>query len=460
MGNQWRVILGALLCAASIYGQDIAAEGDQIAAQAERMRAQVKRSLDDVRAQFSLTGPASVALFAQADGVRAEADRARAKADHERGVRDRLASDYRRGKEALDQRKYERAIEEFDKVIEAKGQRADGAFYWKAYSLNKIGRRPDAQAALEELRKGYPNSAWLNDAKVLAAEVSQASGQGVPPESESDEDLKLLAINTLINNDPDRTLPLLEKLLGDPKNSPKLKERALFVLAQSHSDKAREILAKYAKGGSNPDVQMKAVEYLGVFGSPESRQILSEVYASSTDPALKRSVLRSFMMARDRERLLAAAKSERDADLRRDAIQFLGISGGQSDLAQLYTSETSPAVKETILNALLMGGDTDKLIEIAKSEKDPQLRLSAIHKLSVSHREKSADALAAMYASETDKRVKVEIVHALFQQGNAKPLVDIARKETDPELKKELVHRLSLMHSKDATDYMMELLNK
>ncbi|MGH7247667.1 MAG: tetratricopeptide repeat protein, partial [Pseudomonadota bacterium] len=213
-------------------------------------------------AQDALQEQRQFAERSQRAAARAQAsvDRARAAA-RSRNSEDRLQEAYRRGKDALDRRQYEKALSDFDRVIDAKASRADGALYWKAYALNKLGRRPEALAALSEISKTYPKSAWLNDAKALAAEVSQAAGQGVSPENQSDEDLKLMAINSLINSDPDRTVPLLDKLLAEPKNSPKLKERALFVLAQSRSPKAREILAQYAKGGANPDVQMKAVEY-------------------------------------------------------------------------------------------------------------------------------------------------------------------------------------------------------
>jgi hypothetical protein len=51
-------------------------------------------------------------------------------------------------------------------------------------------------------------------------------------------------------------------------------------------------------------------------------------------------------------------------------------------------------------------------------------------------------------------------VNALFIQNNAKALVDIARKETNPALKQELVQKLSIMHSQDATQYMLEILSK
>jgi hypothetical protein len=38
--------------------------------------------------------------------------------------------------------------------------------------------------------------------------------------------------------------------------------------------------------------------------------------------------------------------------------------------------------------------------------------------------------------------------------------VAIARAEKDPELKKTAVQKLSLMNSKEGTDYLMELLQK
>jgi hypothetical protein len=47
---------------------------------------------------------------------------------------------------------------------------------------------------------------------------------------------------------PTRTAVLLEDCLAI-RNVPRLKERALFVLAQSRSDKAHEIVGRYAKGG-------------------------------------------------------------------------------------------------------------------------------------------------------------------------------------------------------------------
>jgi len=44
--------------------------------------------------------------------------------------------------------------------------------------------------------------------------------------------------------------------------------------------------------------------------------------------------------------------------------------------------------------------------------------------------------------------------------GDSHDLIELARAEKDPGLKQSLVQQLSVMHSKEATDYMLEILNK
>jgi HEAT repeat protein len=232
----------------------------------------------------------------------------------------------------------------------------------------------------------------------------------------------------------------------------------LFVLAQSHSQQSRDILAQAARGASNPDLQLKAVEYLGIFGGKESLQTLTDVYKSSSDLAVKRAILRSLMISGSRDQLLAAAKSESNPDLKIEAIRQLGNMGGAADLAQLYTNESSPQVKHVIIQAMFVSGNADKLFDLAKGEKDAGLRLEAIRQLGLMGRQKTAPFLIQMYAQDSDQAVKKAVIESLFIQANAPALVDLAKKESDPQMKKRIVERLSMMQSKEATDYLMELL--
>jgi HEAT repeat protein len=237
-----------------------------------------------------------------------------------------------------------------------------------------------------------------------------------------------------------------------------VKDRALFVLSQSRGARARDIIAGVARGNSNPDLQLKAIRYLGIMNGTENRQLLADVYKSSTDIAVKRAILRSFMVAGDRERLLSVAKTETAPELRGEAVQQLGVMHAGAELNDLYQAEPSADVKKRILQAMFIGGQSDKLIELAKSEKDPELRKSAIHNLGLMRSNGTAATLTAIYASDPSTEVRKAVVNALFIQNNAKALVDLARAEKNPEMKKDIVSKLSLMKSKDATDYMLELL--
>src|SRR5262249_15569973 len=150
----------------------------------------------------------------------------------------------------------------------------------------------------------------------------------------------------------DRAIPLLEKILTDAKNSPSLKSRAVFVLAQSRSPRARQIVQQYAKGGSNPDVQLKAIEYLGTFRTDESSQALGDVYSSTTDPAAKRAALRGLMISRNKDRLVQIAKSDPDLTMRREAVQFLGGMQAGPELAGIYKAESNTDLKQSIVQSI------------------------------------------------------------------------------------------------------------
>jgi HEAT repeat protein len=166
------------------------------------------------------------------------------------------------------------------------------------------------------------------------------------------------------------------------------------------------------------------------------------------------------MMSGDRESLLAAAKSEKDESLKREAIRQLGLTGGLSELQQLYQAEPSTELRREILQGFFLGGDSQKLVQVAQGEKDPELRRTAIRNLGLMGGGDASKALQDIYAKETDRSLKEEVLNAYFLQGNAKALVAIARSEKDPGLKKRAVEKLSLMGSKEGNDYLMELLQK
>ncbi len=390
---------------------------------------------------------------------RAEQARERTEQERERGQqsRDRFENFYEQGQSAIERAQWQQAIERFTVLVDSKAPRADAALYWRAYSLDKLNRQPEALTSVAELLKGYPASRWVADARALEIQVRQRAGQPVSPEVQADEELKLFAIQGLQHQDPEQAIPMLEKLLQGT-SSPRMKERVLFVLAQSNAARARQVMTTVARGGSNPDLQMKAIQYIGMQGSQPNRQLLGEIYTSSTDVGVKRQILRAYMMAGDRERVLAAATSEKSPQLRAEAMRQLGMMGAGDEVWQLYQKETDAQVRGQIIQGLFMAGDSTHLLEVANNDTSPDLRRRAIQHLGMMGRERTGDAILNIYNRQTDVGVKEAAIDALFIQQNAETLVALARKETDRDLKRRIVAKLALMPSPVARDYMLELL--
>ena len=267
-----------------------------------------------------------------------------------------------------------------------------------------------------------------------------------------------MALNSLARADEQRAVPMLEKIVNGT-GSPRLKERALYVLAQNGSPEARQVVVRIARGG-NPDLQARAVQHLGAFGGADSRQALLDIYKSSTNVAVKRSILRSFMQTGDREQLLEVARTEPLPELRAEAVQQLGAMGAQEQLSQLYASEKTTEVRKRIIQAMFARHSPDSLIQLLKTETDPELRRTIVQNLGQMGTAQGTTALQSVYASEKDETVRRSVIDALAHQRNAKLLIELARKETDVAMKKRILERLSQMRSAEATDYFMEILGQ
>src|SRR6266853_6370814 len=362
---------------------------------------------------------------------------------------------YSSAKDALDNGEYDNAIKQFNEVVKIHGRKADGAMYWKAYALNKAGNKAQALTAIGELRKNYPKSNWLRDAGALEQEVRG----GGNPEDISDEELKLLAIQSLMNSNPEKAVPLLEKIVMG--NYPtKLKDKALFVLSQSGSEKAQQILLGVAKANNQPDLQKRAIRNLGMNSNSRNRAVLKEIYNSSTDVGVKKTVFQAWLMCGCKDDVASLAKTEKNPELRREAIRYLGMMGGRAELLDFYKNSPDVETREEAVGAMLMCGCSHELAEIVQTEKDPAVLDKAINTLGLVGGDESLAALTKVYNSQADLSVKKKVINALFLHGAGKEMVALARKETNPELRKALIQKMSLMSSPEISDYMMEILNK
>jgi len=362
---------------------------------------------------------------------------------------------------AINESRWSDAESLLDQVIDQHGRRADGALYWKAYVENKEGRASDALKTCSDLRQSYPKSNWLKECNALEIEVRGKSGHPVQPQAEQDDDMKLLALTSLMQSGDVNALPILQHIL-EGNQSERVKERALFVLAQDQSKQAQDLLGQIIRGEKDPNLQIKAIHLLGAARGSQAADTLADVYGRSSNQGVKKAVLDSYLVMGTPDKLVQVAQHESDPELTRHAINELGAMGAVSQLSTMYRSANSKEAKEAIINAFVPAGGkgADALSTIASSEQDPDLRRRAIRNMGISGGPSVIPTLMSIYSRSTDEESKKAVLDALFVAGDAHDLVALARAEKDPSAKRAIVGKLAVMHDKEATDYMMEILNK
>jgi HEAT repeat protein len=371
------------------------------------------------------------------------------------------ASLYADGTRAVNESRWQDAAGLFDRVAKMHGEHAEGALYWKAYAENKEGQSANALSTCGELRKLYPKSRWIEECGALEIEIRGKSGDPVSPQAEPDQNLKLLAVNALMEQDPAQAVPILEKILAG-NQSDELKKRALFVLAQSQSPQAAAVIGKVAQGQSGPELQIHAIYMIATAQGKHANETLANLYKQTSDVRVKKAILQAYLITGDSSKVLEAARQETNPDLAKTAVHTLGAMSAVQDLQGLYRATNSAETKADIINALIASGHEGVAVlsEIAQSEQDTELRRKAIRNLGISGGMSVAPVLVAAYQKSSDTDTKQAAAQGLFLANDAHDLVALARAEKDTNMKQYLVQQLGLIHSQEATDYMLEILNK
>jgi hypothetical protein len=154
------------------------------------------------------------------------------------------------GTRAINEGRWLNAVAIFGRIAAEKGDHAEGALYWKAYAENKLGRTADSLETCSGLRADYPKSTWIDECGALEIEIHAKAGKPVQPTPEQSDDVKLLALNSLIQHDDAKARAEIEDILNDEDSSDHLKTGALFVLGQHHSDVSYPEIVRvsYAEG--------------------------------------------------------------------------------------------------------------------------------------------------------------------------------------------------------------------
>jgi hypothetical protein len=145
------------------------------------------------------------------------------------------ASLFADGTRAVNESRWADAVKIFASVAGQHGEHADGALYWKAYAEYRLGRSKPAEDTCAELRNGYAKSPWIDDCGSLEVEIQANSGKPVQIEPWQSDDVKLLALHSMMRQDEARALAEIQAILnGD--GSEWLKKQAQIILNDHYSD--------------------------------------------------------------------------------------------------------------------------------------------------------------------------------------------------------------------------------
>lgn len=397
---------------------------------------------------------------------------------------------YRAARERLNRDDYRQAVDLFREVRSRypRSRYAPQALYYQAFALYRIGDEDELRAgldALRELERSYPESAVAReDRQSLATRIEGALARLGDEESYQEireraggaecDEVKLAALNSLLQMRSEQALPILEKVLANRSGdacSVQMREKAVFLLAQHLNEDRVDVMLDVVRNDPSPEVREKAVFWLSQVPGERTVAALEEIVMQSDDRRLQEKAIFALSQhgSGQAARILRdyAMREDASLELREKAVFWIGQSGSEANagfLKELFRSTQAPELKEKIIFSVAqMGGqeNADWLMEVAA---DPahgsEIRQKAIFWAGQSG-DVSVEQMAAVYDRMSDRELKEKIIFALSQMRDpaaVDKLMDIVRNEEDPALRKKALFWLGQSGDPRAADFLLEII--
>lgn len=393
------------------------------------------------------------------------------------------------GHDALNRNAYREAARRFDEVARehAESEYAGDALYWKAFALYRVGGREtlgEALGALERQREQYPDArTGEDDAPILmtriegelarlgdASSAERIVGKARDDDSDDpfDPELRMAALNALLQMDRDRALPLLHKILRNPESHPEeMRKKAVFLLADKGGEEADDLLLSVIRTDPSPEVRGDAVFWLGQSESDRAVDALEELLQTSDAPEVRKKAVFALAQVGDDRSMTILESLAVDGDaplaLREDAIFWIGQeSHDASKVTGLYARLDDRELKEKVIFSAAQADDRDArawLVGVASDPKEPiELRKSAFFWI---WQDAEASEIAQVYEEIDDPEIRGQAVFALGQHGSdeaVEKLVEIATGDDAPELREKAVFWLGQSDSDRALEFLEQII--
>jgi HEAT repeat protein len=401
---------------------------------------------------------------------------------------------YRLAREALNRGEYRRAAGLFGDITQKfpNSVYASDARYWRAFALYRLGGAADLRDALNALQdsgQGYRLASLKTDAPVLATRIRGAlAAQGDPearkvvsaaasqPGGACDrEDLavRVEALNSLGQTDPEFTTPILARLLARRDDcSASLRRAALYLLGRRTDAEAMNLVMGAARNDPDIRVRGEALRFLAAMpgdqaistieemartpGNEELQRAAIAALGRSDNPRAKQS-LRSIVERSDiSENLRIAALSNIDAEHAPDNGAYIRAA---------YPRLETPRLKAAAIRAVsrVGGNDNDQwLLTIVRNQSE-QVEVRAMALRYAGRSTITIADLARMYDVAGDRPLREQLISVYAQRAEPEAtdkLLDIARTGTDPDLRRYAISALSRKNDPRTKKLLVEIIDK
>ena len=406
---------------------------------------------------------------------------------------------YQEARSALSRGDNRTAARLFRRIVdeEPDSEYAPDALYWQAFALYRVGTTDtmrEALAALDLQRERFPGAATRGDADALAVRIRGVlarSGdadaaqrvyedaaryevaEGECPDEESD--VRIAALNALMEMDAERALPVLEKVLARRDEcSATLRRKAVFIVADGSHPRATDILLEVARTDPDPEVRGQAVFWLSEVDDERAVDALEQILQESNDTELREKALFA-LSENDSERAgqilrRYALDSSEPEEVREKALFWLAEREGGGDvvfLRELYGRVESESLKEKVLYAASESGDPESvewLFEIAADEGQPmELRKKSLFWAGETDAVMVESRLLGLYDGIPDPELKDQLLFVYSELDSPEAvdkLFEIARSEQDPELRKKALFWLGESDDPRVAQFLEELISQ
>lgn len=278
---------------------------------------------------------------------------------------------------------------------------------------------------------------------IVVALLFSAASFAQSKQLSDDDELKIAALEALITAPADRAMPIVSKVLAGT-HSNDVKERALFILSQIDTTEARDTLLRFARE-ENGELQAEAIRMIGIGGDKDALASLGAIYAAG-DSEAREAVLEAYLIADDKGAVFEIAANTDNKEEFEDAVDMLGAMGAREELREL---RSRTGVSDTLIDAYAVSGDFDTLRELALDDSDADLQTQAIEALGIVGGDQVETTLVEIYRNAASKDVREAALDGMLISGHDVGMLELYRSSNDAAEKKKLLEYLVMMGSED-----------